>query len=243
MALIKCSECGKEISDKAETCIHCGCPLSATIETPELEEIELPKIETEKPKTHPLTKGCAVICAIFLIVMVISYMAVYMGGGGSSDSTKPKKKIHSGIYKCVDGDGAVFFSTKKIEGLTCTPIMIDAPEPEKVASIPSVPNITEDIKNAAIDQIEQYTMIRDAAIGQKGRDVTLTLIVNYATSEGRAKELGDNFIRMVKGLSPDEPPGKQIGTGIYDYMIGVYYPNEKKVALGAKVRISPHITW
>ena len=27
MALIKCSECGKEISDKATTCIHCGNPI------------------------------------------------------------------------------------------------------------------------------------------------------------------------------------------------------------------------
>lgn len=28
MALIKCPECGKEISDKASACIHCGFPLS-----------------------------------------------------------------------------------------------------------------------------------------------------------------------------------------------------------------------
>ncbi len=27
MALIKCVECGKEFSDKASACIHCGCPL------------------------------------------------------------------------------------------------------------------------------------------------------------------------------------------------------------------------
>ena len=26
MALIKCSECGKEISDRAITCPNCGCP-------------------------------------------------------------------------------------------------------------------------------------------------------------------------------------------------------------------------
>ena len=26
MALIKCSECGKEISDKATSCPNCGCP-------------------------------------------------------------------------------------------------------------------------------------------------------------------------------------------------------------------------
>lgn len=27
MSLIICSECGKEISDKAHQCIHCGCPI------------------------------------------------------------------------------------------------------------------------------------------------------------------------------------------------------------------------
>lgn len=30
MALIKCPECGKEISDQAPACIHCGCPLGKT---------------------------------------------------------------------------------------------------------------------------------------------------------------------------------------------------------------------
>lgn len=27
MALIKCSECGREISDKAKNCPNCGCPI------------------------------------------------------------------------------------------------------------------------------------------------------------------------------------------------------------------------
>ena len=27
MALIKCPDCGKDVSDKAKACIHCGCPL------------------------------------------------------------------------------------------------------------------------------------------------------------------------------------------------------------------------
>lgn len=29
MALIKCSECGNQISDKASVCIHCGCPITS----------------------------------------------------------------------------------------------------------------------------------------------------------------------------------------------------------------------
>ncbi|MGN0366749.1 MAG: hypothetical protein ACI4E5_12535 [Suilimivivens sp.] len=31
MALIKCSECGKEISDKAENCPNCGCPVQNNV--------------------------------------------------------------------------------------------------------------------------------------------------------------------------------------------------------------------
>lgn len=28
MALINCTECGREVSDKATSCPHCGCPVS-----------------------------------------------------------------------------------------------------------------------------------------------------------------------------------------------------------------------
>ena len=37
MALIKCPECGKEISDKASACINCGFPLAA-MQTESVEE-------------------------------------------------------------------------------------------------------------------------------------------------------------------------------------------------------------
>ena len=30
MALIKCPECGKEISDKSKICVHCGFPITNT---------------------------------------------------------------------------------------------------------------------------------------------------------------------------------------------------------------------
>ena len=33
MSLIKCSECGKEISDKADTCPGCGCPIEESNST------------------------------------------------------------------------------------------------------------------------------------------------------------------------------------------------------------------
>lgn len=40
MALIKCPECTKEISDKASACPNCGCPMKDCLTTnPEIEEI------------------------------------------------------------------------------------------------------------------------------------------------------------------------------------------------------------
>lgn len=38
MALIKCPECGKEVSDKAVNCINCGYPISENIEKVEIEK-------------------------------------------------------------------------------------------------------------------------------------------------------------------------------------------------------------
>ena len=44
MALIKCPECGKQISDKAESCPNCGYRIESTIE----EKKEIPsKIKQE----------------------------------------------------------------------------------------------------------------------------------------------------------------------------------------------------
>ena len=79
---------------------------------------------------------------------------------------------------------------------------------------------------------------------QKGDRLSLVLIVSSATSLTRAKALGDNFIRLVKTFSKDEPnPTKEIGRGVYSYLIGVYTPSEREIVMGAKVEFSPHITW
>lgn len=50
MALIKCGECGKEISDKAVACMNCGCP-----------------IEKAKKKVRIIkTGGLALRCSVFI---------------------------------------------------------------------------------------------------------------------------------------------------------------------------------
>ena len=52
MALIKCSECGREISDKASSCPHCGCPVTGTEELVEKLAVEKNDSEGNKEETN-----------------------------------------------------------------------------------------------------------------------------------------------------------------------------------------------
>ena len=40
MSLIKCPECGQDISDKAENCIHCGYPIKQYLESSRIQNLK-----------------------------------------------------------------------------------------------------------------------------------------------------------------------------------------------------------
>lgn len=90
MALIKCSECGKEISDKASTCPHCGCPVDISIveTTSETEfaenDLVVPESEgskvkekKEKHERKPI-KPLPIIIGI-LVIIVACVLAWLLG--------------------------------------------------------------------------------------------------------------------------------------------------------------------
>ena len=103
--------------------------------------------------------------------------------------------------------------------------------------------ITSEIKGIATSTIAEYPEVLDASVAQDGTDVSLFLVVAPLTSETRAQELGDNFVRMVKTFSQDEVPGKIIGAGRYNYLVTVAYPGGETIAQGAKPRVAESISW
>ena len=105
------------------------------------------------------------------------------------------------------------------------------------------PKLAADVKAMVVSVIEGYPTVLDAAVSQKGADISLVLIVVPGTSESEAKRLGENAVRMTKSLSQDSSPGKAIGKGIYNYLVSVYYPDERMVAQGAKVTFADRVTW
>lgn len=97
-----------------------------------------------------------------------------------------------------------------------------------------------------IASIEERPEVVDAAVRiQPDRpcEISLALIVAHRLIEPEAQELGDSFLRLVKSLGPDTSPGRSIGSGTYDYLIGVYMRDETQLALGAKVSVAERITW
>lgn len=69
MAMIICPECKKEISDKSEVCINCGCPIATKV-----SDVAC------KRKLNKKTKVIigAVIGLISVIVVLISIIAIVM---------------------------------------------------------------------------------------------------------------------------------------------------------------------
>ncbi len=92
MALIKCPECGKEISDQAEVCIHCGYPIKKNQEEPgrivQEDEADIDretildsvgttgKTSTENAEEKKKRRRNAVIAIVVVVGIIVIFVAV-----------------------------------------------------------------------------------------------------------------------------------------------------------------------
>lgn len=85
MALIKCPECGKEISDKASSCPSCGYPINNT------------KVETEQDRINVRGKNKG---KIFLVFGSVLFLVSMIFGIGTSNAILAlrAKKLTRGLY-------------------------------------------------------------------------------------------------------------------------------------------------
>lgn len=116
MALIKCSECGKDISDTAKSCIHCGCPVEKKVVCSECGQETLetnsvcpncgnklgtnfsisvkgPKVNVKNKKVLFIAIG-VVIALVIIIALVISF--------GSNKTKKINMQEVYDIVGCTD---------------------------------------------------------------------------------------------------------------------------------------------
>ena len=90
MALIKCPECGKEISDKAEICVNCGIKIS---DIENLHEVSQKKEQEIIQQQNNKTKSIIGIVIAIIVVVFFLWLIWYQ----STDDERARQKLQNSI--------------------------------------------------------------------------------------------------------------------------------------------------
>lgn len=90
MAMIKCSECGKEISDKAKTCPNCGAPVVQQAPPTQSNIAPPPMVKNNMPEKK---KGSCLksIGIFFAVIIVLGVIGNLLGGGKDNKSEETQE--------------------------------------------------------------------------------------------------------------------------------------------------------
>ena len=178
-----------------------------------------------------------------LLVFAILLLAV------SCNAQEPSVEGKSTIIQ-LPSTSEIQKSVSTIEPETQNPVSTIEPESEKKTKPESnepVPIMSQEEKELAVAIIVGYREVTAAEITQENSILDLVLVVKPGTGNTPAKKLGDQFIRTVKTVGPDENPptygNRQIGTGKFNYYIGIYYPDKTELLMGTKFAVDSTISW
>lgn len=104
MSLINCSECGKEISDKADKCPNCGCPITKKIEV--VQEVQTNFSKTENKKTKYGTAKLVIGIVSMFLFIIIAFQSCSVGLSNAisgSDESSGSFGIIVGILITIAG--------------------------------------------------------------------------------------------------------------------------------------------
>lgn len=101
MGLIKCTECGKEISDKATACPNCGCPVnSKAVTTPPPMQQTTPNMQPQMPVKRKKGHGCLI--TFIVMIVIFGGFCVIMTRGIKDMEENPQKYDESIAAKYMD---------------------------------------------------------------------------------------------------------------------------------------------
>ena len=100
MSLIKCSGCGKKISDKADKCINCGTPISEMLNKKEDSDKELNDLKNYVEREKKLKRIVLIILAFIVLGVVLSKVINNIKNNNKlAESEKRWMEKSKGIYE------------------------------------------------------------------------------------------------------------------------------------------------
>jgi hypothetical protein len=209
MAMISCPECGKQVSDKAETCPNCGYPLYKMGYDDDLKPFdvdELPRRTEHRPHVAPRVKKKkrghkGVIIALIIVVLAI-------GAGAFGYVNFIPNKYEKAVIAC----GKEYKKAlKNPDSLKVSNIMyysgLDKNQEEAFESF----EYKDEMQNL-IDSSTEAPIIVFTATGENsyGGSASSTLIYAYASEDG--KEYAVNIYSSENDEGEAETYGKTVGS-------------------------------
>ena len=159
MALIKCPECGQDISDKSLSCVHCGYPMPKK---------PIPQEELSCQENKPLSIGIR-IAAFFVVCLILTGSALYPMLSASSKNPLAGQYFS---YYVNDYERYTLHFTE-------TTVEVDHSYYNKNPSSPS--GMLRD-SSKSTEGSYNYTMISGNQFSCEGKNYTFTLVKNGHTS-------------------------------------------------------------
>ena len=103
------------------------------------------------------------------------------------------------------------------------------------AAPPAQPVLTSTQEAAALEDMRAHIGVIDASLRQRGRTVTLSLVVSAETEPQAARAIGERFVRLVGRRSAAGPDA-------FDYVVSVRSP-DAVIAHGGKPTTDPLVRW
>lgn len=102
MALIKCTECGKEISDKASVCPNCGCPVEQMSRS-EVSNATSVKQTKNKKLNKILDRMLIVVFSLLAIVLILLFVVNSISKKQKNDAFQLYSSELSTVLTDLDG--------------------------------------------------------------------------------------------------------------------------------------------
>ena len=167
MAMIICNECGREISDKAGNCPHCGCPIN--LYDSHTEPQNLKPMVNEKPKKKKDSK-----LSIWAAILALFSYTVWIGGILAIidllKKDKEKRHIGSGfaIFMCIMWLFVSCVNTDDTEGIPDTNLEISTETVEE-------PTVDEEpiAEETAQEESKENVIEKGSSFDKDGLKITL----------------------------------------------------------------------
>ena len=228
MALIKCPECGKMISDKSENCIGCGYPVNGNSKTEEEK-----KVKKEKPERKPINKRFVKTIAIAVPVIAVIVAAIIF-----LNSSAFKYILAQNAEKKNNYDKAIELYSK-LGNYKDSPIRLE--ENQKIKKYNDATNlkaekkydeaiaIFEDLSeyNDSTSQITDCNYLKAIELEESGNIdeaiETYSLVLDYEDVKERIFKIGESYItsgdyskasNVLDKVSEDYPGYKEYATAM-----------------------------